>query len=168
MKALRYKNLDEARKVLAEAGVTRDIFDDDGQEPSGLLSAAPEDRLSEEDFYRLFDVKKGTLVEVEKIGYLGFGPPAQEEDYMGFVSEQACYVLEGKKLAVEIKNCPEGARDIHHLEALVLDQQHSLDRRDLARKLGLPENWSFENLFDLICAGEATAEEIDRAIHGEK
>ena len=67
LKAIQYKNLDEAQRILAESmdGTTQ-IFDDAGTEPQGLLSIIPQDRLPESEFYRLLDTKKGILVEVEK------------------------------------------------------------------------------------------------------
>lgn len=166
LRALKYRNLDTAIQVLKEAGIElAGVFDDGGAEPGGLLSVIPEDRLNEEDFYRLFGAGKGTLVQVEKIPYLGYGPPALEENYMGFTAEGVCYVLEGHRLAVEIENCPQGARDIHHLEALVLDELHPLDRAYLARKLDLAPDWDFEDLFDLIVEGKTSAQEIDRFLH---
>ncbi len=169
LKALKYRNIDAALLALKEAGIEKGkIFDDDGAEPTGLLSVIPEERLDEEDFYRLFGIANGTLVQVEKIPYLGYGPPALEEHYMGFVGEGICYVLEGNRLSVEIVDCPLGAQDIHHLEAMVLDGQHPLDRAHLARKLGLKANWDFEDLFDLIADGQTTAQQIDRATHQSK
>ena len=62
IKAIKYKNLDEARRILAEnlePPPEKDILDDGGEEPQGLLSVIPEDRLSEEQFYHLFGIKKG-------------------------------------------------------------------------------------------------------------
>ncbi|MDA2928539.1 hypothetical protein MYX84_01110 [Acidobacteria bacterium AH-259-O06] len=166
LKAIRYKNLDEAQRVLKEMDdAERDVLDDGGEEPQGLLAIVPEDRLPEEKFNRLFDTKKGTLVQVEKIPYPGYGPPAEERDYMGFVSENVAYVLKGCRLPVEIDNCPQGAKDIHHLEAMVMDHQHPINRDQLARKLELPPGWNFEDLFTLILEGRYTAEEIDRFIH---
>lgn len=53
LKAIQYRNLDEARKVLsrvADQEVVRRVFDDQGEEPQGLLSVIPEDRLPEEMF----------------------------------------------------------------------------------------------------------------------
>jgi hypothetical protein len=168
MKAIKYKNLDEARKVLESSLSTplnKDIFDDDGEEPQGLLSVVPEDRLSDEQFNQLFGIKKGVLIEVEKIPYSGFGPPAEEADYMGFISEQSAYVVKGCRLQIEIRDCPNAAKDIHHLEAMVIDNQHPLNRWDLAERLGLDSNWDFDDLFELILRREKTAEEIDRLIH---
>ncbi len=166
LKALKYRNLDAARMAIREAGIEHGkILDDDGAEPAGLLSVVPEDRLDEEDFYRLFGIANGTLVQVERTPYLGYGPPALEEHYMGFVGEGICYVLEGHRLPVEIKRCPHGAQDIHHLEALVLDGQHPLDRARLAGALGLNKEWDFEDLFDLIAEGLTSGEEIDRLLH---
>lgn len=166
LKAIQYKNLDEAQRILAESmDGTIQILDDAGEEPQGLLSIIPQDRLPENEFYRLLDAKKGILVEVEKISYSGYGPPAEENDYMGFVSENVAYVLKGFCLPVEIRNCPQGARDIHHLEAMVMDREHPLDRAHLATNLQLPSEWDFDSLFDLIAQGQCTAEEIDRLIH---
>jgi len=168
IKAIQYRNLDEARAVLETTLAMPpeiDIFDDDGEEPQGLLSVVPEDLLSEEDFCRLFDAKKGTLIEVERIEYSGFGPPADEQNYMGFVSKERAYVVKGTRYAVEIKGCPFHARDIHQLEILVMDSVHPLNSEDLARRLDLPDDWDFDLLFELIAEGRITAEEIDRLIH---
>lgn len=166
LKAIQYKNLDEAQRILAERmDEATQIFDDAGEEPQGLLSVIPQDRLSENEFYRLLDAKKGTLVEVEKISYSGYGPPAEKHDYMGFVSENVAYVLKGFCLPVEIESCPQGARDIHHLEAMVLDREHPFNRAHLAKHLQLPSAWDFDTLFDLITQGQCTAEEIDGLIH---
>ncbi len=168
LKAIQYKNLDEAQEILAESmDGTIQIFDDAGEEPQGLLSVIPQDRLPESEFYRLLDTKKGVLVEVEKISYSGYGPPAEEHDYMGFVSENVAYVLKGFCLPVEIENCPLGARDIHHLEAMVMDREHPLDRAQLAQRFELSSEWDFDSLFDLIAQGQCTAEEIDRLIHDQ-
>ncbi len=166
LKAIQYKNLDEAQRILAESidGATP-IFDDAGEEPQGLLSVIPQDRLPENEFLRLLDAKTGVLVEVEKISYSGYGPPAEEHDYMGFVSEKVAYVLKGFCLPVEIENCPQGAIDIHHLEAMVMDRAHPLNRAHLAKDLQLPSEWDFDSLFGLIAQGQCTAEEIDRLIH---
>lgn len=166
LKAIRYKNLEEARQALQEIDFSdKDIFNDHGSEPQGLLSAVPEDCLPEEEFYRLFDLKRGTLVEVEKIRYSGYGPPAEEPDYMGFISRKTAYVLKGCRAPVEIENCPQGAQDIHHLEALILNGRHPIDRQQVAGKLQLGEEWDFDDIFQLILAGEYTGEEIDRLIH---
>jgi hypothetical protein len=165
MKAIQYRNLDEARSVLAQFGETTDVFDDGGEEPQGLLSVIPEDSLSEKSFYRLFDTKKGTLIEVEKIEYSGFGPPADEQNYMGFISKECAYVIKGCHHSIEIESCPYNARDIHHLEALVMDSVHPLNAEDLAGRLELPPDWDFDQLFELIAAGQTTAEEIDKLIH---
>jgi hypothetical protein len=167
IKAIRYRNLDEARQAwkTAAGSSATDIFDDAGEEPQGLLSVIPEDRVEEEGFVRLFDAKKGVLVEVERIPYSGYGPPADEEDYMGFISEQTAYVLKGRRLAIEIENCPNGARDFHHLDALILDNVHPIDRDHLARKLDLPEHWDFDLLFDMLSKGRFTAQELDSWIH---
>lgn len=113
----------------------------------------------------MFDLKTGTLVEVERIPYSGFGPPAEESTYMGFVHEEVAYVLKGCRIPIEIEHCPQGARDIHHLEALVLDRAHPLNREDLSRRLQLPRDWDFEDLFELIAEGRYTGEQIDRLIH---
>mgnify|MGYP000949155006 CR=1 FL=1 len=121
LQAVKYRNLREAREVLAQImdnPSLRDIFDDGGEPPQGLLTVITEDRLPEEVFYRVFGIRKGTMVNVEKIPWSGFGPPAEEESYMGFISEECAYVLEGERLPIEIISCPLGARDIHHLEAI--------------------------------------------------
>ena len=168
LKAIRYSNLDEARSVLEntqDPPPEKDIFDDDGEEPQGMLSVVPEDLLSEEGFHGLFESSKGTLIEVERIEYSGFGPPSDEENYMGFVSRGCAYVLSGCHYSIEISDCPHKARDIHHLEALVLDSIHPLNATDLAERLELPGTWDFDDLFDLIADGQITAEEIDRLIH---
>jgi len=168
IKAIQYRNLDEARLVLKDVhnhSLEHEIFDDDGEEPQGLLSVIPEDLLSEEGFLKLFESGKGTLVEVERIEYAGFGPPADEENYMGFGSRECAYVVKGCHYPIEIADCPHKARDIHHLEALVLDAVHPLNTADLARRLELPGTWDFDVLFDLIADGQITAEEIDRLIH---
>jgi hypothetical protein len=166
LKAIRYRNLDEARTALIEAlGSDPRIFDDDGGEPQGLLSVIPEDRLTEEEWVRLFGAKKGVLVEVEKTAYSGFGPPAEEENYMGFVSERTAYIMKGAHLPVEIEGCSYGAVDIHQLDLLVLEGRHPLNREDLQHKLDLPDDWDFETLFERIANGEVTAQEIDRWIH---
>ncbi len=166
LKAIQYKNLDEAQRILDKSmDEATQIFDDAGEEPQGLLSVIPQDRLSESAFSRLLDAKKGTLVEVEKISYSGYGPPAEEHDYMGFVSENVAYVLKGFCLPIEIESCPQGARDIHHLEAMVLDGEHPLNRTHLAKILKLPSEWDFDTLFDLITQGQCTAEEIDGHLH---
>lgn len=167
-KAIIYKNLDEARETVAQVvdrSAAQAVFDDDGEEPQGLLSAVPEDRLPEEDFFRLFGIKKGTLVEVEKIPYSGYGPPADENDYMGFVADKCAYVMRGRSLPIAIETCPLGATDIHHLDAMVLDGAHPLNRSHLAAELGLPEDWDSDLLFDLISEGKQTAEDIDQLIH---
>lgn len=166
LKAIKYKNIDEAQRILAESmdGEIQ-IFDDAGEEPQGLLSIIPQDRLPENEFCRLLDTKIGTLIEVEKVSYSGYGPPAEVQDYMGFVSEKVAYVLKGCCLPVEIESCPQGATDIHHLEAMVLDREHPLDHAHLAKHLQLPSEWDFDSLFALIAQGQCTAEEIDRLIH---
>lgn len=168
LQAIKYRNLKEAREALSEVmdnPGTGEIFDDDGQDPQGLLAVIPEDRIQEEVFYRLFGIKKGIMVSVEIIPYSGFGPPAEEEDYMGFISEECAYVLEGQHLPIEIFSCPLGARDIHHLEALVRDNEHPLDRAYLEKKLRLPADWDFDDLFELIVEGKSSGEELDRLIH---
>ncbi|MBI4445855.1 MAG: hypothetical protein HY645_08080 [Acidobacteria bacterium] len=166
LKAIKYKNLDEARSVLSETGFAgKNLFDDGGAEPQGLLAVIPEDRLSEAEFYRLFEKKKGVFVEVQKIPYSGYGPPAEEQEYMGFISEKTAYVLKGCVLPIHIEHCPHGAQDIHHLEAMVMDYEHPMNREYLRQRLQLEEDWSFEDLFDLIIAGEYTAEEIDHLLH---
>ena len=166
LKAIQYKNLDEAQKILDKSmDKAAQIFDDAGEEPQGLLSVIPQDRLPENEFYRLLDTHIGTLVEVEKVSYSGYGPPAEEQDYMGFVREKVAYVLKGCRLPIEIESCPQGARDIHHLEALIMDGEHPLNRAHLAKSLQLPSEWDFDTLFDLLTQGQCTAEEIDRLIH---
>ena len=168
LQAVKYRNIKEAREVLSSVmddPSARDIFDDNGEEPQGLLSVIPEDRLPEEVFYRLFGVKKGSMVNVEKISYCGFGPPAEEEDYMGFISEECAYVLEGEHLPIEITSCPLGAKDIHHLEAMIRENEHPIDRDHLTKKLDLPSDWEFEDLFELITEGKYTGEELDTIIH---
>ena len=110
--------------------------------------------------------RRDALAELlERIEYAGFGPPADEENYMGFVSRECAYVVKGCHYPIEIADCPHKARDIHHLEALVLDAVHPLNTADLARRLELPGTWDFDDLFDLIADGQITAEEIDRLIH---
>ncbi len=166
LKAIQYKNLDEARRILEEIlDDASQVLDDAGDEPQGLLSVVPLDRLLEEQFHRLLERKKGVLVEVEKITYTGYGPPAEEQDYMGFVNENVAYVLKGCHLPVEIENCPQGAKDIHHLEAMVMDRQHPINRAHMAKKLELPSGWDFDVLFEWIAQGRCTGEEIDRIIH---
>ncbi len=166
--AIRYRNLDEARDALRTVRggpPPRDPFDDDGAEPEGLLSVITEDLVGGEIFYKLLDAQRGTLLEVVRKPYSGFGPPAEEENYMGFPAREVCYVMLGTELAIEIEECPNGARDIHHLEALVMDGLHPLDRQDLAGRLELPVDWSFEDLFDQIASGSTTADQIDTLIH---
>ena len=166
LKAIQYKNLDEAQRVLEEIlDDASQVFDDAGEEPQGLLSVVPLDRVLEKQFYSLLERKKGLLIEVEKIPYSGYGPPAEEQDYMGFVNENVAYVLKGCHLPIEIENCPQGARDIHHLEAMILDHQHPLQRAHLAKKLELPSGWDFDVLFEQIAQGRCSGEEIDRIIH---
>ena len=66
LKAIKYENLDHALRALSEVmELPAPIFDDAGEEPQGLLAVVPSDRLPEETFYQLFDIKKGILVEVE-------------------------------------------------------------------------------------------------------
>ncbi len=84
---------------------------------------------------------------------------------MGFVNENVAYVLKGCHLPIEIENCPQGARDIHHLEAMIMDRQHPLQRAHLAKKLELPSGWDFDFLFEQIAQGRCTGEEIDQIIH---
>ncbi|UCF38470.1 MAG: hypothetical protein JSU96_06415 [Acidobacteriota bacterium] len=168
LKAIRYKSLDAARKALEQVAVDLDlnhVFDDDGDEPQGLLSIIPQDRLDEELFYQLFGTKDGVLIEVEKFAYSGYGPPADEHDYMGFVSENVAYAISGSRLPVEIEACSFGAVDFHHLDALVLDGVHPIDREDLAKRIGLADDWDFDRLFDLITEGQYTGAEIDELIH---
>jgi len=166
LKAIQYKTLDEAQRVLEEIlDDPSHVFDDAGEEPQGLLSIVPLDRVLEKQFYRLLERKKGILIEVEKIPYSGYGPPAEEQDYMGFVNENVAYVLKGCHLPIEIENCPQGARDIHHLEAMIMDRQHPLQRAHLAKKLELPSGWDFDFLFEQIAQGRCTGEAIDRIIH---
>ena len=166
LKAIQYKTLDEAQRVLEEIlDDPSHVFDDAGEEPQGLLSIVPLDRVLEKQFYRLLERKKGILIEVDKIPYSGYGPPAEEQDYMGFVNENVAYVLKGCHLPIEIENCPQGARDIHHLEAMIMDRQHPLQRAHLAKKLELPSGWDFDFLFEQIAQGRCTGEEIDRIIH---
>lgn len=168
LKAIQFRNLDEARRTLDEilGPVTaRDLLDDDGEEPQGLLTIISEDRLSEEDFHKFFGQKAGVLVEVEKIAYSGYGPPAEEHDYMGFVSEQTAYVLKGRRLPIEITHCPHGATDIHHLDAMILDGEHPINWEDLAKRLSLSPEANFDDIFEMICDGAFTANEVDEAIH---
>ena len=166
IKAIRYKNIDEAEEALSTVmeGAFR-LFDDDGEDPQGLLTVVPDDEIEEKLFYRLVDARNGILLEVEKIAYSGYGPPAEEEDYMGFISRKIAYVLKGCCLPIEIKKCPQGAQDIHHLEAMILDREHPIDPEQLAKRLELPSNWDFDHLFELILQGNSTAEEIDQLIH---
>jgi hypothetical protein len=166
IKAIRYKNIDEAEAALAEVmDEPPRLFDDDGEEPSGLLTVVSEDEIGEDLFYRLVDGRKGILLEVERIAYSGYGPPAEEEDYMGFINQNIAYVLKGCHLPVEITNCPQGARDIHHLEAMIMGNEHPIDSEQLAKRLELPPNWDFDHLFELILQGHSTAEDIDQLIH---
>jgi hypothetical protein len=168
LRAIQFRNLDEAREVLKNIGAADQssrILNDAGEEPQGLLSVICEDQLPEELFYKLFGLEKGVLVEVERISYEGFGPPAEEEEYMGFISRKMAYVLTGCRIPIEIADCPLGALDIHHLEAQVLDGEHPLDRNDLAYRLKLQPNWDFDDLFVLLTQGITTADEIDRLIH---
>jgi len=168
LKAIRYRSLDEARGVLRQIAPDANLeaaLDDGDEEPAGLLSVIPEDRIPEEYFIRLFDLGKGTLVEVERIRYSGFGPPAADEGYMGFASEGIAYLMPGSRLPIEIEGCSYGAVDFHHLDALVLDGSHPIDPDQVRRALNLPEDWDFDLLFEKICDGELTAQEIDRIIH---
>ncbi len=166
LKAVKFRNLDEARQVLAQViSPAPEIFDDEGEEPGGLLSIIPADRIGEEEFLKLFDVGKGVLVEVEKIPYSGLGPPADERDYMGFVHERLAYVLKGRRLPIEIESCSFGAVDFHHLDLLVLDGAHPIDREKVGVHFGLAPDWTFDDLFELIQDRAATAQEIDNVIH---
>jgi hypothetical protein len=166
LRAIQFRSLDEATAVLKEFGhLEKNIFDDDGCEPQGLLSVIPEDLLPEGVFYRLFEAKQGVLVNVERIPYQGFAPPAEESNYMGFISAHTAYVTEGCQFPIEIKGCSYGAKDIHHLELQVLDGEHPLSREDLAGRLELRDDWDFEDLFGLLQAGASTADEIDKLIH---
>lgn len=168
LKAIQFRNLDEALKMVEEllgTAVARQVLDDDGEEPQGLLTVVPEDRLSEEDFHKFFGQKSGVLVEVEKIAYSGYGPPAEENDYMGFVSEQAAYILKGRRLPVQITNCPHGATDIHHLDAMILDGEHPINWEDLSKRLSLSAEATFDDIFERLCDGALTADEVDEAIH---
>ena len=168
LRAIQYRNLKEAREVLstiAAENILEDPFDDRGQEPQGLLSIIVQGWVPDETFYQLFHTGKGVTVEVEKISYSGFGPPAYEEHYMGFIGSEIAYVLSGCRLPIEIENCSYGARDIHHLEALILDHNHPLSKDHLATKLDLAETWDFEDLFYLIAEGQVTGNKIDQLIH---
>lgn len=168
LKAVRFRNLDEARQVLENTEGGEDLGDillEGEDEPDGLLAIIPEDRVPEEVFQRLFDQKKGTLIEVQKIFYTGYGPPAEEEQYMGFAGEQVAYVVRGHLLPIQIEGCPQGARDIHQLHALLLDHKHPLNREQVAHVLELDEDWELDELFELILEGRFTAQEIDRWIH---
>ena len=84
---------------------------------------------------------------------------------MGFISEECAYVVKGSRLKIEISDCPQHARDIHHLEAMVMDGLHPLNRWDLTERLHLQDNWDFDDLFDLIVRGEKSAQDIDEMIH---
>jgi hypothetical protein len=166
LKAVKFRNLDEAKQVLGQlVSPAPDIFDDGGEEPEGLLSIIPEDRIGEEDFLKLFDLGKGVLVEVERIHYSGLGPPADERDYMGFAHERLAYVLKGRRLPIEIEDCSFGAVDFHHLDLLVLDGDHPIDVDKVGTHFGLAPDWTFDDLFELIRDGAATAQEIDKVIH---
>lgn len=164
---MRFVNLDEARQVLTNhCGYDGpDIFDDTGKEPQGLLAVVTADRVPELTFYRLFDAGKGSVVDIQIIAYSGHGPPAEEQDYMGFVSEEKAYVLEGRHLPIEIPSCPLGARDIYHLEAMSLDGEHPVDRELLEKRLKLAPGWDFEDLFDLIATGQLTGRRVDELLH---
>ena len=76
-----------------------------------------------------------------------------------------CLCHEGPITSDRDQQLPAGATDIHHLDAMVLDGSHPLKREQLAAELGLDEDWDFDNLFELICAGRQTAEDIDQLIH---
>ena len=166
VQAIRYKTIDEAKQALsAVMDEPSRLFDDDGEEPQGLLTVVSEDAMGEKVFHQLLDGRKGILLEVEKITYSGYGPPAEEEDYMGFVSRNIAYVLKGCRLPVEIIDCPQGAQDLHHLEAMIRENEHPIDPEKLATRLELPVNWDFDHLFELILQGQVTAQEIDQLIH---
>ncbi len=168
LKAIRYKSLDEALEVAGQVASRPELLEpvSDGRgEPQGLLAVIPEDRLPEEEFYQLLGLRRGVLVEVEKIRYSGYGPPAREDEYMGFVSAKVAYVLKGCRFPIEINHCPQGATDIHHLEVLVLEGKHPLDRLRLGRALSLPEEWDFDDLFSLIAQGQCSGDDIDRLMH---
>lgn len=168
LRAVQFRSLDEVRGVLQTIGAAdraAAVLDDAGEEPQGLLSIICEDQLPEELFYKLFGLEKGVLIEVERIAYEGYGPPAGEEEYAGFISRKMAYVLKGCRIPIEIMDCPLGALDIHHLEAQVLDGEHPVDRDDLAYRLRLQTNWDFDDLFALLTRGVTTANEIDRLIH---
>ena len=166
VKAVQYRNIDEARRILEQViEPAPDLFDDGGEEPTGLLSIIPEDRIGEEAFVRLFDIGKGVLVEVERVHYSGLGPPADERDYMGYAHEQVAYVLKGRRLPIEIEGCSFGAVDFHHLDLLVIDGGHPIDSDQVANHFGFGPDWTFDNLFALIEDGTVTAQEIDRIIH---
>jgi hypothetical protein len=52
LKAIKYENLDHALRALSEVMESPPaIFDDAGEEPQGLLTVVPGDRLPEETFY---------------------------------------------------------------------------------------------------------------------
>ena len=72
---------------------------------------------------------------------------------MGVISEKTSYVLVGCHYPIEIENCSEGAIDIYHLEALVLDLEHSINRSYLTTKLSLPSNWDFNDILEVIIRG---------------
>ncbi len=166
-RAIRFANLDEARQVLRKhcRYDGPDIFDDSGEEPQGLLAVVSSDRVPERIFYRLFDAGKGSVVDIQVIDYSGHGPPAAEQDYMGFVSEEKAYVLEGRRFAIEIPACPLGARDIYHLEAMVLDGDHPMNRELLEDRLQLGTGWDFDDLYELIATGRLTGQRVDQLLH---
>ncbi len=64
IKAIRYKNIDEAEEALSTVmdGASR-LFDDDGEDPQGLLTVVPDDEIGEKFFYRLVDARKGILLD---------------------------------------------------------------------------------------------------------
>lgn len=166
LKAVKFRNLDEAGKVLEQIGQAgARIFDDEGEEPTGLLSVIAEDRMAEGDFLKLFDVGRGVLVEVEKITYSGLGPPADERDYMGYPHSRTAYVLKGRRLPIEIEGCSFGALDFHHLDLMVLDGKHPIDLDQVGGHFGLGPSWTFDDLFELIQDRAASAQEIDQVIH---
>ena len=164
---MRFASLDEARQVLTNHCGYKgpDIFDDSGEEPHGLLAVVSADRVPEQIFFRLFDAGTGSVVNTEIIAYSGHGPPAEEQDYMGYVSEEKAYVLEGRHHSIETPGCPLGGRDIYHLEAMFLDGEHAMDRELLEKQLKLSPDWDFEDLFDLIARGQLTGGRVDELLH---
>ena len=51
------------------------------------------------------------------------------------------------------------------LEAMIMDKEHALEPKQLAKRMNLPPNWDFDFLFELILHGQSTADEIDQFIH---